>query len=393
MKEKLAEYINSYKNSLIDLSNYIFENPEYPFNEYKAQEAICNYLIKEGFEVEKGVGGLKTSFRATYENGNNNEYSIGLLCEYDAIENVGHACAHHLQAPSIIGAAKALKDLITDIPFKIVIYGTPAEEGGGGKITMLKNGCFKDIDVALMMHGGPETTTDVKSLASSVFKVVYKGVKAHAALKPEKGRSAFDAMLLTFNAVEFLREHVPEDTRMHYTIKEALGPANVVHDRAVGEFSLRSYSRDNLNEVVERFKKIVEGASLMTETTYEIELVRAYNNKIPVIKLNDVLIENAKLINAPNITPPRQKTGSTDFGDVMYELPGSCIRVAFVKPGTSSHSQTYIDEGKSKAAMDALIYASQILAMSCYDLITDSSLANEIKNEFNINKESLSNKN
>ncbi len=385
MKNDIIKHIEDNKKELHNLSNYIFENPEFAFQEFKAQEALCDFLAMEGFSIEKGVGSIDTSFKAVYENGDY-KYSIGLLCEYDAIENVGHACAHHMQGPAIVGAAKAIKDLLGHIPYKLVVYGTPAEEGGGGKITMLKNGCFNDIDVALMMHGGPETTTDVKSLASSVFKVVYKGKKAHAALKPEDGRSALDAMLLTFNAIEFLREHVPEDTRMHYTIKETLGPANVVHDRAVGEFSLRSYSRDRLDNVVDRFKKIVEGACLMTETDYELELTRAYNNKIPVIKLNDVLIKNAELVNAPNIKPPRLKTGSTDFGDVMYELPGSCIRVAFVKPGTSSHSQEYIDEGLTEKAMNAVTVAAQVLALSCYDLLTVDGLAEEIAKEFKANK-------
>lgn len=385
MKEKINAYIEDQKNELVDMASFIFENPEIAFEEVVCSDYIANYLEKAGFEVEKGVGGVETAFRAEYEHLSGGP-SIGLLTEYDALEGLGHACGHHLQAPAIVGAAKALKEVYRDKPYKLVIYGTPAEEGGGGKIIMLKNGCFKDIDVALMMHGGPETTTDVKSLASSYFEVTFNGVSAHAALKPEQGRSALDALLLTFQGIEFLREHVPDDVKMHYTILNAGGPANIVPKTAVAAVSLRSYSRPILDDVVNRVNRIFEGASMMTETTHESNLIRAYNNKIPVMSLNDLLIENAKQINAPNITPPREKTGSTDFGNVMFEMPGSCIRVAFVPQGSTSHSQEYLDSALSQKAFDAIEYGAKILAGASVDLIENPELLLEIKSEFVRNK-------
>lgn len=385
MKEKINAYIEDQKNELVDMASFIFENPEIAFEEVVCSDYIANYLEKAGFEVEKGIGGVETAFRAEYEHLSGGP-SIGLLTEYDALEGLGHACGHHLQAPAIVGAAKALKEVYRDKPYKLVIYGTPAEEGGGGKITMLKNGCFKDIDVALMMHGGPETTTDVKSLASSYFEVTFNGVGAHAALKPEQGRSALDAVLLTFQGIEFLREHVPDDVKMHYTILNAGGPANIVPKTAVAAVSLRSYSRPILDDVVNRVNRIFEGASMMTETTHEANLIRAYNNKIPVMSLNDLLIDNAKQINAPNITPPREKTGSTDFGNVMFEMPGSCIRVAFVPQGSTSHSQEYLDLALSEKAFDAIEYGAKILAGASLDLIGNPELLEEIKSEFERNK-------
>lgn len=386
MKEKLYDYIDSIEKDLNGMAEFIFNHPELSFNEIQSANYICDFLEDNGFQVERGVGGLETSFRAVYKNLDGGP-SIGLLTEYDALEGIGHACGHHLQPSSIIGAALAVKNLYTDKPFRLIVYGTPAEEGGGGKIIMLKNGAFKDIDVAIMMHGGPETTTDVKSLASTNFEVTFHGISAHAALKPEQGRSSLDAVLLMFNGIEFMREHVPDDVRMHYTIKEVGGPANVVPKKSVATVSLRSYNRTQLDDVILRAENIFKGAALMTGTNCEYKIVRAYNNKIPVLSLNELLLQNAEAINAPNITPPRQKTGSTDFGNVMFELPGSCIRVAFVPPGTSSHSQTFIDYALSEEAYAAIKYGAKIIAGSVVDMIENEEILKNIQNEFKENKE------
>lgn len=385
IKTDLFSYIDELSSGLIKMSDWIFDNPEIGLKEYKSSELLVQELEKNGFNVERGIGGFETAFKGVYENGKGGA-SIGLLCEYDAIENLGHACGHHMQGPAVIGAAIALKEKIKNKSFKIVVYGTPAEETIGGKLQMLKEGCFQDIDVALMMHGSTTTTTDIKSLALSNFTVKFYGTSSHAALAPEKGRSALDGVLLLFQGIEFMREHIKEDTRIHYTIINAGGPPNVVPKYAEAKFSLRSYDRIYLNSVIERFKKVVEGASLMTETTYEIIETKSLNNKIPVLKLNDLLMENAKLVKAPNISLPREKTGSTDFGNVMYVIPGSCIRIAFVSEGTSSHSDEFLNAGKTEEAHKAVIYAAKILAGTAVDLIENQENLECVKEEFVRNK-------
>lgn len=386
MKKEIYDHIDKIKEELTTMADYIFDNPEIGLEEIKSSQAITSYLEDCGFKVEKNLAGMKTAFRAIYENKVGGP-SIGLLCEYDAIEGMGHACGHHMQGPAIVGAAKVIKENFNDMPYKLVVYGTPAEETIGGKINMIKEGYFQDIDVALMMHASPTTTTDIKSLAMSNFNVIFHGTSAHAALAPEKGRSALDGLLILFQGIEFMREHVKEDTRMHYTITNGGGPANVVPKIAEAKFSLRSYDRAYLDTVIERFKKVVQGAALMTETIGEIINTKSLNNKIPVLKLNKVLMENAKELNAPRITLPREKTGSSDFGNVMYQVPGSCIRVAFVPVGTSSHSEEYIKAGKSKEAHEAIVLASKIIAASSLDMIKNSDLIKEIKKEFISNKE------
>lgn len=386
MKQEILQNVDELKNTLIDLGDFIFDNPEIGLEEFKSSKKIIDILEKNGFKIETGIGGFETAFRATYENGKNGP-SIGLLCEYDALEGMGHACAHHMQGPSIVGAALSLKNRLKNKDYKIVVYGTPAEETIGAKVKMLESGCFNDIDVALMMHGAPDTTTDVKSLALSNFTVKFHGVRAHAALAPEKGRSALDGVILLFQGIEFLREHVREDVKMHYTITNAGGPANVVPKYAEAMFSIRSYDRAYLNHVIERFKKVVQGASLMTETECEIIETKRLNNKIPVLKLNQILMDNAELVNAFRLSPPREKTGSTDFGNVMYHVPGSCIRVAFVPQGTSSHSDEFLRAGKSEEAHKAIVLGAKILAGTAYDLITNEEIFKEVLNEFKMNKE------
>ncbi|MCI8663321.1 MAG: M20 family metallopeptidase [Hungatella sp.] len=381
MKEQLFGAVEAQRDNLTAMADKIFDHPEYEGEEVMASGLLTDYLKDNDFEVEMGVGGFKTAFRAVYEHGTGGPV-IGILCEYDALKGLGHGCGHHMQGPSCLGAAIALKNAGLKEPFKLVVYGTPAEETLGSKCEMIKNGCFKELDVAFMMHGAPNTCTDVKCLAQNSYTVTFKGKRAHAALAPDKGKSAFDALLVAFNGVEFLREHVPDDVRMHYTVEELPGPANVVPAKAVGDFSIRSFSKTTLEQVSERFLDIVKGAALIAGVAYEVEKGTTFFNKIPVLLLNDLLMDNAKLAGAPQLAPPREKTGSTDFGNVMYEIPGSCIRVAFVPDGTASHSQEYVDAGKSDAAHNCIIYGAKAIAGASYDLIATKGLMDKVKAEF-----------
>ena len=387
MKEKIREYIDQIGPQLEELSDSIFDLAEISCQEFQSCKLLEDALTEHGFQVEHGVGGMETSFRAVYEQGTGGP-SFGLLAEYDAL-SMGHGCGHQMQGPAIIGAALCIRELAGDRPYKIVVYGTPAEESLGGKIIMQENGCFRDIDIALMMHAAPETCVDIKTMALENFRVTFHGREAHAAMHPEKGRSALDAILLSFHGIELLREHVLEDTRMHYTVLDAGGPTNVVPGKATAEYTLRSYNTGYLAQVVERFKKIIEGAALMTETTFTMERDPAYSAKIPCLKLNELIMENARAFDAPQIAPPREKTGSTDFGNVMYEIPGSCIRMAFVPVGTPAHSQEYLNAGKSEEAHQAVRLSAEILAGTCLDILERLELMDEIRADFTQRKKQM----
>ena len=380
--EQIRQALTAYLPELTAMADQIYDLAEPGMEEFQSSKLLAEYLQNHGFTVEMGIAGLPTAFRAVYEQGEGGP-SFGFLAEYDALKNIGHACGHHMQGPSIIGAALALRDTCKEQSYKIVVYGTPAEETIGGKIIMQEKGCFKDIDIALMMHAAPSTCVDLRCMALECFYVNFHGVESHAAMSPDKGKSAFDAALLSFQGIEFLREHVKEDSRMHYTVLDAGGPSNIVPGRTRAEYTLRSYSTDYLeNVIVPRFYDIIKGACLMTGTTYDIERSYPFKAKIPCITLNDLIMENAGQFDAPQITGPREKTGSTDFGNVMYDVPGCCIRTAFVPEGTSAHSKEYLDAGKTDKAHAALRSGSEILAGTCVDILENPELLQKIKEEF-----------
>lgn len=386
LKEVMFRDIDGIRNEMTAMADDIFDHPEIGLEEFHAQKVLTDWLEKEGFAVERGVVGVETAFKAVYRHGEVGP-NIGLLCEYDALPGIGHACGHHMQGPSILAAAKALKDAEIRKPYTITVYGTPAEESVSGKIRMIQNGCtFEELDVALMMHGGPATQVDVKSLANSKYKVIFHGVSAHAAIKPEKGRSALDALILAFQGIEFLREHVNSDVKIHYTVVNCGGtPANVVPAYAEASVYVRSYNRAYLDTVCRRFEKVLKGAAMMTETEVEIIEEKKVDNKIPVLTLNDLVMKQAEEIHAPQIAPAREKTGSTDFGNVMRRVPGTCARIAFVAPGAAAHSQEYIEAGKTEAAHDAVIYGAKILAGTALELIENPELLKQAKEEFRKN--------
>lgn len=389
LKKLLGEVIEMHRAELCKMADLIYDFAEKSAEEYKSMELLTDYLQNEGFTVERGIA-LDTAFRATWDNcraavddeEKNTAPVLGILVEYDALEDIGHACGHHMQGPAGIGAAIAIKEVMKDYPFKLVIYGTPAEETLGGKIVMLDAGYMKELDLALMSHGSPNTSVDEKCMALENFVVTFHGEKSHAAISPDEGRSALDAALLSFHAIEMLREHVKDDTRMHYTIRNAGGPPNVVPDLTVAEYTLRSYSTSYLNTVVERFYNILKGAALMTDTTYDIQRDLPFKSKIVCHSVNDLLMKNAAYEKAPSIAAPRKKTGSTDFGNVLYEIPGSCIRIAFTKPDAQPHSQEYLEAGKTDKAHDAICYAAKIMADTFCDVITTPGLLTQIKEEF-----------
>ena len=382
MKEKLRTYIDSICGELCGLSDDIFDPPECGVEERYAVERLTTFLRDQGFTVETGIAGLATAFRAVYQVGAGGP-SIGLLCEYDALKGFGHGCGHHMQGPAVLGAAAALRRCLgEDTPAKIVVYGTPAEETSMGKTIMLREGYFRDIDIALMTHANPETNVDVKSLALRSYRVKYHGVSAHAAIKPEDGRSALDALMLACHGLECLREHVRDDVRMHYAIRETSPLSNVVPDFVEASFVIRSYSTDYIETLVPRLEKVLRGAAMMTETTCEIIEKSHLDSKVPSYIINDLIMENARAVDAPQLGAPREKTGSTDFGNVLHTLPGACVRIAFVPRGTSSHSQEYLDAGKSDAAHLAVRLAAQILALTSWDVIEDKGLLERIRAEF-----------
>ena len=387
---KLGIYalVDGMKGMLVEMSDFIHDNPETGNSEVKAHKLITETLEKNGFAVDKEILGLTTAFRATYKTGGGGP-NIGLLCEYDALEGLGHGCGHNLQAPAIVGAALALARGLGDSPATIVVYGTPAEETTSAKLPMAKSGVFDHLDVALMMHAGDRTTVDGKSLAMNLVDFIFEGKAAHAAIAPEQGISALDAVLLTFNGIEYLREHVRSDVRIHGIITDGGKAANIVPARAAAQFYIRANDRPHLDAVVERVFNVARGAALAVGAKLTISEVKAYDNKLNVETLNRLLLDEAKQAGAKHITPPRTVTGSTDFSCVTYRVPGACLRVSFVPLDTSSHTLAWVEASRSPAAHEALVVAAKSLAGACYDMVKTPDLMQRMKTEFDSAKKAL----
>ena len=378
-KQKLFSMVDTLKDKMISINDYIHDHPETGNNEFQAVELLTSELAGYHFEIEKELAGLPTAFKATYRNGNGGPV-IGLITEYDALEELGHGCGHNLQAASITGTAIALSQM--NLNATIVVIGTPAEETTSGKIPMTKAGVFDQLDVALMMHGGDRTTVDYKSLALNTVEFEFIGKEAHAAVAPEQGINALKAVLMTFNGISFLREHLQSDVRIHGIITDGGKATNIVPKHAAAKFSMRAQDREYLDTVVERVYDIARGAALATGAELVINEGKKMESKLNVDSLNEVLLENAGLAGAKGITPPREKTGSTDFSIVTQQVPGSCLRVAFVPFGTSNHTQEWVDAGKSEAGYEAINIAAKALSGAVYDLITNEDTLSKVKNEF-----------
>jgi len=385
-KKALFSQIDLLEQELIDLGAFLHANPELGNEEYLAVDRITSILERNDFIIERGLAGLETAFRAKYTIGSGGP-TLGLLCEYDALENLGHGCGHNLQSPSILGAAIGLSKLKNLPPCTIEVIGTPAEETTSGKIPMAKQGYFDHLDIALMMHGGDRTTVDGRSLAIDNFEFVFEGKGSHAAVAPEKGISALDGVLMTFNGMEYLREHVRSDVRIHGIITDGGKAANIVPERAAASFSVRAINRPYLDTVVERVLNVARGAALATGTKVHIHPKKSLESKLNVQALNDVLLKNAKLAGANNITPPRERTGSTDFSIVTHRVPGACIRVAFVPQGTPNHTRDWVAASNSKEGNEAIMTAAKSLGATCIEVISSPPLLKAIKEQFNEEKE------
>lgn len=379
-KANVFQWIDQNMGPFLQLSDKIFDHPEEGNQEVRACQWLTEQFEIAGFVVEKAPLNIPTAFSATWKNCGGG-YRIGILCEYDALP-IGHACGHQMQGPVALATAFALQQTKIEIPFTLQVIGTPAEETTSAKLPMAKEGFFDELDVVFMMHGSDRTTVDDKSLALNLMNYTFFGTESHAAVAPEKGRSALDALLLMFNGIEFLREHMRLDSRIHGIVKEGGLAANIVPGRAVGQFYIRAADRTYLNDLVERVEKIARGAALMTETELEIQEVKKYDNKISVPILNQILLQNAAYAGAQDITPPRSFTGSTDFSTVTYRVPGACIRVGFLPLGTSSHSQAWLDMGKSAEIHRALAIGTKALAGTIIDLLEMPEKREQIQKEF-----------
>ena len=234
VRDATCRTIDDHKDELIALSGDIWENPELSFEEFKAHELLTDYLEKESFAVERSYTGIKTAFRATFGSGRPN---VCVICEYDALPDIGHACGHNLIAEAGVAAGLGIKAAMEScqggIKGWVTVLGTPAEEGGGGKILLIENGAFEDVDVAMMVHPAPLNFVSAPFLASCTYQITYTGKPAHAAAFPWEGVNALDAAVIAYNSISALRQQMKPDWRVHGVITGGRGRSNIIPDKAV----------------------------------------------------------------------------------------------------------------------------------------------------------------
>ncbi|HSQ33983.1 MAG TPA: M20 family metallopeptidase [Peptostreptococcaceae bacterium] len=386
MKNIILDELAKFKKNMIDINDFMYNNPELGNEEHKAVEKLTNFLGEHNFNIEIGVADIPTAFRAIYESKIPGP-SIAYLCEYDALPQIGHGCGHNMIGTMSTGAAIALSKTIDKIGGKIVVLGTPAEETDGGKVYMVEKGIFDDVDVAMILHPGSESTKSGESLAMDAIQFEFRGKASHAAASPEEGINALDGVIQTFNGINALRQHIKSDVRIHGIVKEGGVAANIVPDYAVAQFYVRAKEREYLDKVVEKVKNVARGASLMTGATLEISNYEiSYDNLKTNKTLSKLFTENLKNAGVKEINEPRSSFGSIDMGNVSLVVPSIHPYIGLDCLNITSHSREMADMTVSDIGHERLIQGATALAFTGYDIISDENLLNKIKEEFENSK-------
>lgn len=396
-KETIKNYLNQNKADFTKISDAIHGFNEIGFKEFKSAQIQKDYLASKGFRIQENLAKMPTAFSAEYGRG---FPVIAFLGEFDALEGLGHGCGHHLLGTGCVAAVAALKDYLEkskadgkEISGTIRFYACPAEESGSGKMFLAKDGYFDDVDVALAWHpGNLNTVARGGSLANYQVFYNFHGKSSHASAVPEEGRSALDAVELLDIGVNYLREHIPQTARIHYAITNTGGHApNVVQAEAQVYYMIRAEEQQVAKSLFERVNKIAQGASLMTETSEDHQILATYANYIPNTVLGDLVEDNIAEIYPEiktQVLPKGKGSGSTDVGDVSWVVPTAYFHLATWTEGTPGHSQSIVDQGKTEKAHDGMINAALILAETTVQLFENPEIVEKAKTEF---KERLGN--
>ncbi|MFT4832918.1 MAG: aminobenzoyl-glutamate utilization protein B [Psychroserpens sp.] len=409
------------------IAQNIWEFAEMGYLEENSSSLLQKTLSDEGFSIKKGVAGMPTAFIAEYGNGGP---VIAIMGEFDALPGLsqqavpeklsadkaaGHACGHHLFGTASTAAAIAVKEWMEANNTKgtIRFYGCPAEEGGSGKVYMVREGLFNDVDVALHWHPGAENEANAgAALANKSAKFRFYGVSAHAAGAPEKGRSALDGVEAMDMMVNMMREHIPSEARIHYVITQGGKAPNVVPDFAEVYYYARHGQRDVVIDIFDRIVKAAEGAALGTGTTMDYEMIGGTHELLPNLTLQKLMYDNlvkvgglsytpeekefadkialslgyekANLEVAKNIEPYKTEAkayGSTDVGDVSFTVPTVGLSTATWVPGTPAHSWQAVAAGGTSIGNKGMMIAAKTLTLTAIDILKSKDIILKAKQE------------
>ncbi|HEX5815611.1 MAG TPA: M20 family metallopeptidase [Methylomirabilota bacterium] len=383
VKDLVGPAVDRLADELDTLSRRIHDHPELGYQEVKAAAWLSEFLERQGFKVERGVAGVDTAFRGTLDTGDGP--TIAILCEYDALPAIGHACGHNVIAAAGVGAGAALAAVRAQLPKgRIQVIGTPAEEGGGGKVKLIRGGVFKAVDVAMMIHGFDRWIMHQDLLGIVRCGFEFTGKAAHAAADPWEGVNALDAVIQTFNNVSMLRQQVRPEARIHGIVTSGGAAPNIIPEFASATFYVRAADIDYMWALQKRVIACAEGAARATGCA--LRVIEQRDNAYEPMKRNATLLDtfraNARTLGIVESPESRERMGSSDIGNVSQVIPAIQPMVQIAPEGTPIHSRAFEAAAVEPLARDGMLKSAKIMAMTACDLLANPALVKEARREF-----------
>jgi amidohydrolase len=376
LKREVCAAVDAMSAELLGISRAIHGRPELAFEEREAAARLVKTLREAGLEVREGAYGLETAFAAEF--GPEAAPCVAVLAEYDALPGIGHACGHNLIATAGVGAGLALATLGERLPGRVRLLGTPAEEHGCGKELMAREGAFDAVDAAMMMHPSGVNLVSMPCIAMAELDVVFHGQAAHAAAMPERGLNALDAMVVAYQSIAALRQHIARDERIHGIITEGGDAPNVVPERSAGRFYVRASNFETLDPLKRRVEACIRAGALATGCEVEVRWGAAdYRDILFNEPLADAFRENAEALGReffPWDKLPPNVQGSTDLGNVSYRVPSIHPMLAASPLHVTIHNAEFEKWAGSETGDRAALDGAKALAMTALDYFTDSEL-------------------
>ena len=368
MKDILLQEGQKLHAKMCEINDYIYANPELGNEEFKSSSKLIAFLEEHNFTVEKGLLGIETSFRAIYDSKKPGA-TIGYLCEYDALPEIGHGCGHNMIGVMSSAAGIALSKVIDEIGGKIIVYGTPAEETNGAKVVFAEEGIFDELDVAMLVHPSDVNMKSGTTQALYPLEFRYKGKTAHAASCPQNGVNALNSVIQLFNGIDALRQHVTPDVRMHGIIVKGGVAANIVPDEAFTQFYFRAATKETLDDILTKVKNIAQGAALMTGATLEMERYEFPNdNLVTHENLSEAFNQNLRELGITEIAPPKS-SGSSDIGNISHKVPTIHPYIQVSACPAPGHTVELAQATVSELGHERLLTGAMALAYTGYDVL------------------------
>ncbi|MHB8383906.1 MAG: amidohydrolase [Candidatus Binataceae bacterium] len=383
--QEICRAIDAYRETAVAASHAIHDHPEPRFEEVFAADQLAGAAQALGLQVERGIAGLKTAFRAEF---GASGPTVAIFAEYDALPN-GHSCGHNLIAGAALAAVAGLHAIAPQLKGKIVFMGTPAEEGGGGKVVLMNRGALKGVDAAMMAHPMDSEWSTMPALATHGVRLRFRGKAAHAAIAPWDGSSALSAMLLTFHAVDMARLHFRDGSRIHGIITNGGQATNIIPELTECNFATRGFTSQYAEEMAQRVIQCARGAAMATGAQVEESTHAGYKNMITNLAVAHRYAEHSQALGTPSPDPPHGlPTGSTDMGNISHRMIAIHPVFAIATPGEGTcHEDAFVRHADSPRGYDAMIRVAKALAMTAHDLLAEPELLSSAKAEFAARKE------